>query len=115
MELEGRKVDRRSFFEQADMDPEEDYFESQDQYDREIRLSLSPLAGLRFRLSARLLFSTEFRLSGYLGEQQYTEDVSIRPYEQGSQNQVQSSEGYTLKLNGLRFQPYTGIFLNYRF
>lgn len=115
MELEGRKMDRRSIFEQPDTDPEEDYFESQDQYDREIRLSVSPLAGLRFRLSARLLLSTEFRLSAYMGEQQYTERISIRAKEEGSQNQIQSTEGYTLKLNGLRFQPYTGILLNYRF
>lgn len=115
MELEGHKMDRRVFFEQADMDPEEDYFESQDQYDREIRLSVSPLAGLRFSLSPRLLLSTEFRLSAYMGEQQYTERISIRAKEEGSQNQIQSTEGYTLKLNGLRFQPYTGILLNYRF
>ena len=115
MELEGHKMDRRSIFEQPDTDPEEEYFESQDRYDREIRLSVSPLAGLRFRLSPRLLLSTEFRLSGYMGEQQYTERISIRAKEEGSQNQIQSTEGYTLKLNGLRFQPYTGIFLNYRF
>jgi hypothetical protein len=115
LELEGSRMDSRSFFEQPDTDPEEEYFEIQDQYDREIRLSVSPLAGLRFRLSARLLFSTEFRLSGYMGEQQYTDRIFIRANEEGSQNQIQSTEGYTLKLNGLRFQPYTGIFLNYRF
>jgi len=115
MELEGSKIDSRSFFEQPDTDPEEEYFESRDEYDREIRLSLSPLAGLRFRLSARLLLSTEFRLSGYVGEQLFTEKISIRPKVEGSQNQIQSSEGYTLKINGLRFQPYTGVFLNYRF
>jgi hypothetical protein len=50
-----------------------------------------------------------------MGEQQYTERISIRAKEEGSQNQIQSTEGYTLKLNGLRFQPYTGILLNYRF
>jgi len=115
MELEGSRVDRRSFFEQPDTNPEDDYFESQDEYDREIRLSISPLAGLRIKLSARLILCTEFRLSGYMGEQQYTEKISIRPKVEGSQNQIQSTESYTLKLNGLRFQPYTGIFLNYRF
>jgi len=117
MELEGSRMDKRIFFEQSEYDNEDAswQFKNWDEYDREVRFSLSPLAGLRFRLSARLLLSTEFRLSGYVGEQQYTEDVSIRPYEEGSQNQIQSSEGYTLKLNGLRFQPYTGIFLNYRF
>jgi len=117
MELEASRIDKRIFFEQPEYDNEDASwkFKNWDEYDREIRLSLSPLAGLRFRLSARLLLSTEFRFSGYVGEQQYTEDVSIRPYEEGSQNQIQSTEGFTVKLNGLRFQPYTGIFLNYRF
>ncbi|WP_375586498.1 hypothetical protein [Cyclobacterium xiamenense] len=115
LELEGSREHSRSFFEQPDLDPETNYLENTDKYERGIRFSLSPLAGLRFRLTSRLLLSTEFRLSGYMGEQQYTEHMAIRTNEEGSQNQIQSSEGYTVKLNGLRFQPYTGIFLNYRF
>jgi hypothetical protein len=80
------------------------------------RIALSPLLGIRFSLSKRLLLSTEFRLANYMEWSKSGEEYSTKPMEGNEEYQIQTrSSEESIKERGIRFRPYTGIFLNYRF
>ncbi|MFC4871993.1 hypothetical protein [Negadavirga shengliensis] len=117
LELEGSQDRRHILHERMGWDAATDisFWEKRDNYHHIDRLALSPLAGIRFSLSPRLLFSTEFRLVSSLGRQRITIEDSTKALDEGARYQLQSTGGHTIKENGIRFQPYTGIFLNYRF
>jgi hypothetical protein len=117
LELEGSQDRWHLLHERIGWDEATDisFWEKRDRYHHIDRLALSPLAGIRFSLSPRLLFSTEFRLVGSVGRQKIKIEDSTKALEEGARYQLQSTGGHTIKENGIRFQPYTGIFLNYRF
>jgi hypothetical protein len=117
LELEGSQDLRHFLNERMGWDVATDisFWEKRDNYHHIDRLALSPLTGIRFSLSPRLLFSTEFRLVSSVGRQRITTEESTKTLEEGARYQLRSTHGHTIKENGIRFQPYTGIFLNYRF
>ncbi|MCC5938962.1 MAG: hypothetical protein JJU34_16915 [Lunatimonas sp.] len=117
LELEGSRDRRHILHERPRWNEAMDitYLEKTDNYHHMDRLALSPLSGIRFSISPRLLFSTEFRLVGSVGRQRITTEESTKMLDEGVMYQLQSTAGHTISENGIRFQPYTGIFLNYRF
>ncbi|WP_209330831.1 hypothetical protein [Lunatimonas salinarum] len=117
LELGGSRDRRHILYERPRWNEATDitYLEKTDNYHHMDRLALSPLAGIRFSISPRLLFSTEFRLAGSIGRQRITTEESTKMLDEGARYQLQSTAGHTISENGIRFQPYTGIFLNYRF
>lgn len=84
-------------------------------YQHTDRIALSPLVGIRFSLSKRLLLSTEFRLANYMEWTKSGEEYSTKPMESNEEYQIQTGSEETVKEWGIRFRPYSGIFLNYRF
>ncbi len=117
LELEGSQDRRHFLYERKRWDEAThiSYWEKTDNYYHIDRVALSPLTGIRFSLSPRLLFSTEFRLVSSVGRQRITTEESTKALDEGARYQLRSSHGHTIKENGIRFQPFTGIFLNYRF
>ncbi|WP_158856984.1 hypothetical protein [Lunatibacter salilacus] len=99
-------------------DPEADpitFREKTNVYQHTDRIALSPLLGIRFSLSKKLLLSTEFRLANYMEWTKTGEEYSTKPMEGNGDYQIQTRSEETVKEKGIRFRPYTGIFLNYRF
>ena len=118
MELEGSQ--NRSFDTNTrdGYDPEADpitFWEKTHSYQHTDRIALSPLLGIRFSLSKRLLLSTEFRLANYMEWTKSGEEYATKPMEGDGDYQIQTRIEETVKERGIRFRPYTGIFLNYRF
>jgi hypothetical protein len=99
-------------------DPEADpitFREKTHSYQHTDRIALSPLLGIRFFLSKKLLLSTEFRLANYMEWTKTGEEYSTKPMEGNGDYQIQTRSEEKVKEKGIRFRPYTGIFLNYRF
>jgi hypothetical protein len=91
------------------------FWEKTHSYEHIDRIALAPLLGLRFSLSKRLLLSTEFRLANYMEWTKSGEEYSTKPMESNEDYKIQTKSEETVKERGIRFRPYTGIFLNYRF
>lgn len=118
MDLEGSQ--RRSFDTNTrdGYDPEAvpyTFREKTHSYRHTDRIALSPLLGIRFSLSKKLLLSTEFRLANYMEWTKSGKEYSTKPMEGDGDYQIQTRIEETVKQRGIRFRPYTGIFLNYRF
>ena len=99
-------------------DPEADPYtfrEKTHSYRHTDRIALSPLLGIRFLLSRRLLLSTEFRLANSMEWIKSGEEYSTKPMEGDGDYLIQTRSEESIKDRGIRFRPYTGIFLNYRF
>lgn len=99
-------------------DPEADPYtfrEKTHSYRHTDRIALSPLLGIRFLLSRRLLLSTEFRLANSMEWTKSGEEYSTKPMEGDGDYLIQTRSEESIKDRGIRFRPYTGIFLNYRF
>nr|MBI1230378.1 hypothetical protein [Cytophagales bacterium] len=99
-------------------DPEADpitFWEKTHSYLHTDRIALSPLVGIRISLSKRLLLSTEFRLANYMAWTKSGEEYSTKPMESNEDYQIQTGSEESINERGIRFRPYTGIFLNYRF
>lgn len=99
-------------------DPEADPYtfrEKTHSYRHTDRIALSPLLGIRFLLSRRLLLSTEFRLANSMEWTKSGEEYATKPMEGDGDYLIQTRSEESIKDRGIRFRPYTGIFLNYRF
>lgn len=95
-------------------DPEV-FWEKTHTYQHTESLAFSPLAGIRFLLSKRLLFSTEFRMVNSLEWNKSGKEYATKPMEGEMDYQIQTQDETRINQRGIRFKPYTGIFLNYRF
>lgn len=77
---------------------------------KNIRFSVLPLAGVRFRITKDLFLSTEFKAIIFDERIHYRSDAYYTRIETGY-----SSSSYTHdsnKLKSINFQPFTGIFIN---
>src|SRR5690606_21858021 len=118
LELEGNQSRSTQIITDTGYDPDADpytFWEKNRTYYKINRLAFSPCAGIGYSLSQRLFLSTEFRLVNSMEWQEPGVEKSTKPLESDLDFQIQTSSGSTITQRGIRFRPYTGIFLNYRF
>ena len=82
------------------------------------RVSILPLAGIRFHITPRFFVSTEVKLEVFYENFNYTDYATITELNGSPQNTLarrSTTNGFTIENKGILFQPYTGIYLNLTF
>jgi hypothetical protein len=78
------------------------------------RLSFLPLVGFMFQITPSLFVSTEFKLEAFTENQQSRSGYDVRSINAAQEYSESVFEDSSVKGNHINFQPFTGIFINFK-
>ena len=79
------------------------------------RISLHPLIGIKFHITPRFFVSTEMKMGIYYENLSYKDYDKTTKLDGSPLSDYSSVSSFKIENKGIRFQPYTGIYLNLTF